>query len=109
MPPIDVTLEQALQLLAQPKARGRGRAAAPEPLKVFEPSPVTKQPIKLLSGRYGFYVTDGETNASLSRDMTPDNCTFDDAVRLLAERASKGPAPKKRRAAPKKKAAKKKG
>jgi DNA topoisomerase-1 len=114
MPPTDVTLEQALALLAQPKAQGRGRRAAPEPIKVFEqPSPVTKQPIKLLAGRYGAYVTDGETNASLPKDITQDTVTFDDAVRLLGERAAKGPPAKKRRApakkaaAPKKKAAKK--
>jgi DNA topoisomerase-1 len=52
--PTDVTLEQAVELLAQPKTRGRGRAAAPrEPLKTFDASPVTGQPLKLLSGRYG--------------------------------------------------------
>jgi DNA topoisomerase-1 len=102
-PPTDVTLDQALVLLAQPKQRGRGRAAAPEPIKVFDPSPATKQPIKLLSGRYGAYVTDGETNATLPRDMTPENLTFDDAVRLLAERAAKGPPVKKRRFAKRKK------
>lgn len=109
MPPTDVTLEQSLVLLAQPKARGRGRAAAAEPIKTFEASPVTKQPIKLLNGRYGAYVTDGETNASLPRDVTADACTFDDAVRLLAERASKGPPVKKKGRAPakKKKSAKK--
>jgi DNA topoisomerase-1 len=109
MPPIEVTLEQALALLAQPKARGRGRAAAQEPIKVFEASPVTSQPIKLLNGRYGAYVSDGETNASLPKDITAEACTFDDAVRLLAERAAKGPSTKKRgRGAPKKKAAVKK-
>jgi DNA topoisomerase-1 len=106
IPPTDVTLEQALHLLAQPKTRGRGRAATPEPLKVFDPSPVTKQPIKLLSGRYGAYVTDGETNATLPRDISPENCTFADAVRLLEERAAKGPPVKKGRG--RKKAAKKK-
>jgi DNA topoisomerase-1 len=96
LPPTDVNLEQALHLLAQPKTRGRGRAT-PEPLKVFDPSPVTKQPIKLLSGRYGAYVTDGETNATLPRDIAPENCTFADAVRLLEERAAKGPPVKKSR------------
>lgn len=103
--PTDVTLEQALHFLSQPKTRGRGRAT-PEPLKVFEPSPVTKEPIKLLSGRYGAYVTDGTTNATLPRDITPEACTFEDAVRLLEERAAKGPPVKKGRG--KKKAAKKK-
>jgi DNA topoisomerase-1 len=108
--PTDVNLEQALHLLAQPKTRGRGRGAAPEPLKVFEPSPVTKEPIKLLSGRYGAYVSDGETNATLPRDLTPETCTFHDAVRLLEERKAKGPPVKKgrgRKSAGPKKAAKK--
>jgi DNA topoisomerase I len=107
MPPTDVTFEQAMELLSQPKARGRGRGATPEPIKVFEKSPVTDQPIKLLSGRYGAYVADGETNASLPKEMKPEDCTFDDAVRLLAERAAKGPSTKRGRAAPRKKAAKK--
>jgi DNA topoisomerase-1 len=107
LPPTDVTLAEAIELLAQPKARGRGRAATPEPIKVLPPSPVTEQPIKLLAGRYGAYVTDGETNASLPKEMQPEECTFDDAVRLLAERAARGPS-SKRRAAPRKKAAKKK-
>ena len=102
--PIDVSLPQALELLAQPKTR-RGQAAAKEPLKVFNPSPVTGEPIKLLDGRYGPYVTDGTTNASLSKDMSAEELTFDQAVQLLAERAAKGPSTKKR---PKKKAAAKK-
>ncbi|MCG8583602.1 MAG: DNA topoisomerase I, partial [Pirellulales bacterium] len=61
--PLDVTLKQALELLAQPKQR-RG-AAKKEPIKVFAESPVTGNPVQLLDGRYGPYVTDGETNASL--------------------------------------------
>jgi DNA topoisomerase-1 len=97
--PLDIGLEQALELLAQPKTRGRGRAAPREPLKVFPPSPVTNEPIKLLAGRYGPYVADGATNASLPRGATPEELTFEQAVILLAERAAKAP--------PKKKAAKK--
>lgn len=104
--PIHVTLEQSLQLLAQPKARGRGRAAAKEPLKTLEASPVTGEPIKLLDGRYGPYVTDGTTNASLPKDADPETLTFEQAVALLAERASKAPAKKK--APARKKAASKK-
>ena len=112
--PIEVTFEKALELLAQPKTRGRG--AAKEPLKVFEASPVTEEPIKLLEGRYGPYVTDGETNASLPKGTTPEELTFDQAVVLLAERAAKGGTKKKKKKsakkatkkAPKKKAAKKK-
>jgi DNA topoisomerase I len=99
--PLDVTLEQAIHLLAQPKTHGRGRAAAKrEPLKVFDESPVTKQKIQLLDGRYGPYVTDGETNASLPKGTPPEELTFDEALNLLAARAAAGP--------PKKKAAKKK-
>jgi DNA topoisomerase-1 len=94
--PIDVTLEQAIHLLAQPKVHGRGRAAAKrEPLKVFEESPVTKQKIQLLDGRYGPYVTDGETNASLPKAMTPEELTFPEALELLAARAAAGPPKKK--------------
>ncbi len=95
--PLDVTLEQALELLAQPKQRGRGRAAPKEPLKTFEESPVTKQPVKLLEGKYGNYVTDGETNATVPKDVTPEALTFDQALNLLAERASKGPSTRGRK------------
>ncbi|MEQ8790671.1 MAG: type I DNA topoisomerase [Pirellulaceae bacterium] len=102
--PLDVTLEQAIHLLAQPKTR-RGRAAPKEPLKTFDASPVTNEPIKLLDGRYGPYVTDGETNASLPRDASPEELTFEQALALLAERAAAGGGRKKKS---KKKAAKKK-
>ena len=121
--PLDVTLEQALELLAQPKAGGRGRGAVKrEPLKVFEASPVTSNPVQLLAGRYGPYVTDGVTNASLPRGTAPEEVTLEYALNLLKARAEQGPAkrparrtakkaaaPKKEAAAPKaKKAAKKK-
>jgi DNA topoisomerase-1 len=99
--PLDVTLQQALDLLAQPKQRGRGRAAPKEPLKTFEgASPVTKQPVKLLEGKYGNYVTDGETNATVPKDVTPEALTFDQALNLLAERAMRGPSKKSRRGKP---------
>jgi DNA topoisomerase-1 len=102
--PIDVTLEQALHLLSQPKQHGRGRAAAKrEPLKVFEESPVTKQKVQLLDGRYGPYVTDGETNASLPKGTAVEELTFQEALDLLAARAVAGPSKKK---AAKKKTAK---
>jgi len=97
--PLDVTLDQALQLLAQPKgSRRTGRRK--EPLRTFDPSPVTNQPVLLLDGRYGPYVTDGATNASLPRGTTPDEVTLQRALELLAERAARGPArrPPRRRA-----------
>ncbi len=108
--PIDVTFEQALELLKQPKTRGRGAAAKKEPIKTFDASPVTGQAIQLLDGRYGPYVTDGETNASLPRDAKPEELTFPEALDLLAARAAAGGSKKKKKAkkATTKKAAKKK-
>ncbi|HKY61321.1 MAG TPA: type I DNA topoisomerase [Gemmatimonadota bacterium] len=94
--PLEVTLEQALDLLAQPKpGRSRGRARA-EPLRTLEPSPETGMPIELRDGRYGPYVTDGETNASIPKDLSLDDVTHETAVRLLAERAAHAPRGRRR-------------
>jgi DNA topoisomerase-1 len=98
--PIDVTLQQALDLLAQPKAMRRGFGAPKEPVKVFDESPVTSQKIQLLEGRYGLYLNDGVTNASLPKGVAPDSVTKEQALELLAARAALGP--------PKKKAARRK-
>jgi DNA topoisomerase I len=118
--PLDVTLEQALALLAQPKIRGGGATARKEPIKVFPASPVTGNPVQLLAGRYGPYVADGVTNASLPRGVVPEEVTLEYALNLLQMRAEKGPSkrPARRRGAapkaagpgeaPKVKAAKKK-
>jgi DNA topoisomerase I len=95
--PLDVTMAQAVELLAQPKTRGRGAAAKKEPFKVFDPSPVTGKPIQLLDGRYGPYLNDGETNASLPKGASAEELTFNEALDLLAARAALGP-PKKKRA-----------
>ncbi|MFN9988423.1 MAG: topoisomerase C-terminal repeat-containing protein, partial [Pirellula sp.] len=93
---LEITLEQALSILAQPKAaRGRGRGVAAPPLKTFDPSPVTSKPIELRDGRYGLYVTDGETNASLPKDMSGEELSFEQAVSLLQARAAAGPSKKK--------------
>jgi len=106
--PLDVTLQQALDLLAQPKARrGGGGGSRREPFKTFDPSPVTSQPVRLLQGRYGPYVSDGVTNASLPRGASPGEVTFEYALNLLAERAAAGPSKRAaRRKAPAKSAAK---
>lgn len=108
--PLDVTFEQAIELLKQPKTRGRAAAAPKEPLKKFEkPSPVTEKEILVLDGRYGPYVTDGESNASLPKGTTPEDLTYDAALILLAERAARAPKKKKtakKKAAPKKAAKK---
>jgi DNA topoisomerase-1 len=90
-----ITLEQALELLAQPKQRRR-RAAA-EPLRELGPEPVTGKAITVRSGRFGPYVTDGETNASLRRGDDPESVTLERAVELLTERRAKGPAKPRRR------------
>jgi DNA topoisomerase I len=102
--PLDVTVDQAIELLKQPKAQGRGRAAKKEPLRTFEASPVTGTPVQLLDGRYGPYVTDGVTNASLPRDAKPEELTLNEALDLLAARAAAG-GTKKKKAASKKVAA----
>ena len=83
----EVTLEQAKELLAQPKKRGR-RAAAP-PLKELGTDPNSKKPVVLKDGRYGPYVTDGETNASLRQGDSPADITEERAYELLAERRAK--------------------
>jgi DNA topoisomerase-1 len=103
---ITITLDEALALLAQPKQRGR-RGAAP-PLKELGTDPATEKPIVLKEGRFGPYVTDGETNVSLPRGETVEGITPERAVELLADKRARGPAPKKKKAAPKKKAAAKK-
>ncbi|MEY4159111.1 MAG: topoisomerase [Actinomycetota bacterium] len=111
---LNITLEEALALLAQPRTFGRGRAAPKPPLKEFGNDPVSGKPVVAKEGRFGDYVTDGETNAGLKRgdilaDMTPER-----AFELLQLRreyvAENGGAPKKRgarAAAPKKAPAKK--
>ncbi|MCU0716452.1 MAG: type I DNA topoisomerase [Pirellula sp.] len=93
---LEITLEEALAILAQPKAPGRGRGVAAPPLKQFDESPVTGKKIELRDGRYGLYVTDGETNASLPKDQSGDDLTFEQALELLAARAAAGGSKKKK-------------
>jgi DNA topoisomerase-1 len=88
-----IDLDGAQKLLAQPKRRGRAAAA---PLKELGPDPETKADIVLKDGRFGPYVTDGEYNASLPRDLTPETITLERAVEMLAEKRAAGP-PKKRK------------
>ncbi|MEH1012306.1 type I DNA topoisomerase [Micromonospora sp. CPCC 206060] len=99
-----VTLDEALALLAAPKTRQR-RAAAP-PLREMGVDPLTEKPLVIKDGRFGPYVTDGETNASLRRGQSPEALTIEEASEMLAEKRAKGPAPKKKatkKAAPAKK------
>ena len=103
------TLEEALAIYAQPK-RGRGATATP-PLRELGEDPTSKKPIVVKEGRFGAYVTDGETNRTLPRDVTPESITPEQAVELLADKRAQGPKKKpaaRKAAAPRKKAAAKK-
>jgi DNA topoisomerase I len=92
-----ITLDQAKALLAQPKPRGRAaRAASAPPLRELGTDPGSGKAIVLREGRFGPYVTDGETNASLRKGDTVESITPQRAVELLAERRAAGPAPKRR-------------
>jgi DNA topoisomerase-1 len=85
---------------------GRGQRAPAEPLKTFGPHPTSGGEMKLMAGRYGPYVTDGTTNATLPRDKQPEALTAEEAVVLIDAKAAKGPVKKGgRRKAPAKKKA----
>jgi DNA topoisomerase I len=95
-----ITMDEAKELLAQPKPRGRAaRAAAAPPLKELGEDPASGKPIVLREGRFGPYVTDGETNASLRKGDTIELITPQRAVELLAERRAAAPATKRKPAA----------
>ncbi|HEY6055952.1 MAG TPA: topoisomerase C-terminal repeat-containing protein, partial [Gaiellaceae bacterium] len=92
-----ITLEEALALLAQPKQR-RGRGQAAGPLRELGEDPVSGKQVVVKAGRFGPYVTDGETNATLRAGDTPESVTLDRAAELLAARRARGPAKPKARA-----------
>lgn len=98
-----VTLDEALKIYAEPKRRGRQGAATP-PLRELGNDPVSEKPMVIKDGRFGPYVTDGETNASLRKGDDVLSITDARASELLADRRARGPVKKK---APAKKAAKK--
>ncbi len=87
-----LTLAAAKELFAQPKIRGRARRAAAPPLRELGDDPVTAKPLVIKSGRYGPYVTDGETNASLRKGDEVESITLQRASELLADRRAAGPA-----------------
>ena len=88
-----ISLEEALAKLAEPRQRGR-RQAAP-PLKELGDDPVSGKPVVLKDGRFGPYVTDGETNASLRAGDTVDTITPERAYALIQDRRERGPAKKR--------------
>ncbi|MGW0790325.1 type I DNA topoisomerase [Streptomyces sp. NPDC002911] len=102
----DITLDEALAVYAQPKQRGR--AAAKPPLKELGTDPVSGAPVVVKDGRFGAYVTDGETNATLRTDDSVEDITPERGYELLAEKRAKGPAKKTAKKAPAKKATAKK-
>ena len=87
-----VTLEEALAVYAQPKQRGRAAAA---PLKELGADPVSSKPVVVKEGRFGPYVTDGETNATLRRDDDPETITPERGFELLADKRAAGPSTRK--------------
>ena len=92
-----MTLDEAQALFAQPKQR-RGRAAA-APLRELGTDPSTNLPVVVKEGRFGPYVTDGTTNASLRKGDTVESIDMDRASELLAERRAAGPSTRKKKAA----------
>ncbi|WP_225755050.1 type I DNA topoisomerase [Actinotalea sp. Marseille-Q4924] len=85
----EVTLEEALAIYAQPK-RGRGATAA-APLRELGEDPVSAKPVVVKDGRFGPYVTDGETNATLRKEDAVETVTLERAAELLAEKRARGP------------------
>ncbi|MEZ5966665.1 MAG: type I DNA topoisomerase [Planctomycetota bacterium] len=93
--PIEVTLERALELLAQPKRAGRQARAEPKVLKDLGAKEGTDVAVRILDGRYGAYVTDGTTNATVPKGESVDSLSMARALELLEARAARGPAKKK--------------
>ena len=89
-----VTLEQALEIFAQPKRR-RGQAAARGPLRELGQDPATEKPVVIKDGRFGPYITDGQTNVTVPRSEDPAAISAERAFELLADKRAKGPAKKR--------------
>ena len=106
---LTISLDEAKEIYAKPKERrGRGSGANAAPLRELGADPVSGKPVVVREGRFGPYVTDGETNASLRKGDAVDSVTIERAAELLADRRSRGPAPKKatrKKAAPRKRSA----
>jgi len=109
-------MNAAVTLLAEAANRGgQGGRTKAEPIKTFAAHPTSGGVMNVLAGRYGPYVTDGTTNATLPREMKPEDIAEEEAIRLIDEKVAKGPgkksggrkkAPAKKKAPVKKKAKK---
>jgi DNA topoisomerase-1 len=106
---LEIQMNRAVALIDEKKnnPRSRFQRGAPAPLKVLGDSPVTGKSVNVMSGRYGPYVTDGETNATIPKEHKPEELTLDIALPLLAARAEMGGGKKKKKAPAKKAAVKK--
>jgi DNA topoisomerase-1 len=93
-----VGINRAVALLAEKKAKG-GRRNGPEPLKELGTNPGGTM-VKVMRGRYGAYVSDGDTNATLPKDSDPMTVTLEEALALIADREGKGGGKKKKKAKP---------
>jgi DNA topoisomerase-1 len=91
-----ITLERAKHLLAQEKKSVRRQRAAARELRTLGPHPDSGAPVRILDGRYGPYVTDGTTNASLPKGTAPESVSMDDAKSLLEARAGASSTPRRR-------------
>jgi DNA topoisomerase-1 len=105
----EVGMNRAVDILAQAGNRGGASRGKAEPIKALGVHPASGGEIKVMPGRYGPYVTDGTTNATLPKDVKPEDVTEAQAIELIDARAAKGPPKKKgrKKAAPKKAAARK--
>jgi DNA topoisomerase-1 len=110
----EVGMNRAVAILAEAANRGGAARGKSEPIAALGPHPASGGEIKVMPGRFGPYVTDGTTNATIPRDTKPEDVTLEAAIALIDARIAKGPAKgakkggAKKKAAPKKPAAKKK-
>jgi DNA topoisomerase-1 len=107
----EIQMNRAVALIEEKKAggaKGRFGRAAPAPIKELGESPVTGKPVRVLNGRYGPYINDGEINANVPNGTKPEDVTLDEALSLLAARLEAGGGKKKKKAPAAKKAAPKK-
>ena len=93
----EIGMNAAVARLADAAAGGGRARGSREPLKVLGKHPRTEAEIRLMEGRYGPYVTDGTTNATLPKSIQSDALTLEEAAQLIDERAAKGPAQKRGR------------
>ncbi|HXG81191.1 MAG TPA: topoisomerase C-terminal repeat-containing protein, partial [Sphingomicrobium sp.] len=96
----DTGMNAAVVKLAEAAGGGKGRSASREPIAVLGPHPASGKEVKVMAGRFGPYVSDGSTHATLPKTADPKAVTLDEAVALIDAKAAKGPSTKGRRKTP---------